>query len=619
MDDSKSLPNSRPEDPLSSDHGKSIKNITAIHTLQSMVLPDAGLGSESELYIRPHGSIRLSDDSSIYLRTGAEVHFNTWFNLFNIGKWVRFCDLQDLHLSVRGAGHVELTIYMTDPHNGRSEIGSQVLSLNGECKTAIDIPDLSATDTQGVLYFRLRALDDTTLNGACWQTRQTPRRVPELMLVITTYQREQTVAVSMKRFEDFVATSVLAPHLHLTVIDNGNSIEPASTGKITIVANRNFGGAGGFARGLIEAGEQGSTHCLFMDDDAAVHMDAVARAWAFLAFAHDPDTAVAGAMISNTCKWQLWENGAIFNNLCVPQFTGTDLREQDQIISMEYETNQPAPRLMYGGWWFFAFPIASVRHMPFPFFVRGDDISFGLANDFKIVRLNGVVSFQDGFAGKESPLVMYLDLRNHLVHHLVFPELEVGWHGLTRIALWFFLKSLIRLHYETMTALNMAVEDVLQGPDFFGQNPDFTERRKQLAALRKNEAWSDRELPVELSERRNISFENPITRGLMKLTANGHLLPFFRLYGNHLIMSPETRTYVRPAWGAAKITVINPETGQNYTVTHSKSAVFREGFRMIRNIWRLYRAYPKLVTDWRTGYDKLTTTDYWKSVLRPTK
>ena len=184
------------------------------------------------------------------------------------------------------------------------------------------------------------------------------------------------------------------------------------------------GGAGGFARGLMEATKAGFSHCLFMDDDASFHMENIARTYMFLAFSKDRRNAVAGAMINNTHKWAMWENGAWFDGSCRPISCGDDLREPKEVIKMELASSQQRPATLYGGWWFFAFAIDQVKHHPFPFFVRGDDISFSLMNDFNIHTLNGVVSFQDDFSEKESAQTLYLDLRNHIIQHLVTPELE---------------------------------------------------------------------------------------------------------------------------------------------------------------------------------------------------
>ncbi len=95
-------------------------------------------------------------------------------------------------------------------------------------------------------------------------------------------------------------------------------------------------------------------------------------------------------------------------------------------MNMEFTSAAQRSPKIYGGWWFFAFPIKQVTRYPFPFFVRGDDINFSLANDFHITTLNGVVSFAEDFSDKESPMTLYLDLRNHMVQHLTLEKMDNG-------------------------------------------------------------------------------------------------------------------------------------------------------------------------------------------------
>ncbi|MDQ2095984.1 glycosyltransferase family 2 protein, partial [Rhodalgimonas zhirmunskyi] len=196
------------------------------------------------------------------------------------------------------------------------------------------------------------------------------------MLSITTFRREAAVERTVRRFSKFITDSRLKDHIRLTVVDNGQSVSIEESDHVHVIPNENFGGAGGFSRGLIAARESGASHCLFMDDDASIHMESLERTWMFLAYARDPATAVAGAMINAAHRWAIWENGAIFNTRCYPLHMGVDLRDPGQAFGMEFDTTGPAPANFYGGWWYFAFPVAEVKHMPFPFFVRGDDVSF---------------------------------------------------------------------------------------------------------------------------------------------------------------------------------------------------------------------------------------------------
>lgn len=442
-------------------------NTAEATTLQSLLWPEPGLCTERDLYVHLEGPAALAlSERRLEFCPGGNARFGTYCNLFNLGKWNKRCGLNDLALCLQGAGRFELTVFLALPDRSWERLVNEVIQLlPGEPLTAPVRPPDGVAD-RGVVFFELTALGQGQLTRADWQTTQQPLRHPDLMLSVTTFRREAAVARTVERFEAFIADSALREHIHLTVVDNGQSADLTPSDTVSVVPNENLGGSGGFARGLLAAQERGASHCLFMDDDASVHMEAIERTWMFLAYATDPATAVAGAVSNAQHRWQLWENGAIFDHICHPQHKGTDLRNLSEVLALEHDSTATRPHNFYGGWWYFAFPVDAVRHMPFPYFVRGDDVSFSLAHDFDIVTLNGVMSHQDeDFSVKETPLTVYLDLRSHLSHHLALPRMEIGRIGVVKIAARFYLRALLACHYETLEATALALEDTLAGPD----------------------------------------------------------------------------------------------------------------------------------------------------------
>ena len=586
----------------------------AVTTLQSLIWPEQGICTERDLYVHLHGPVGLSErHGALRFAAGGRAQFDTWFNLFNIGKWRQHCGLRDLRLALEGTGRFELAVVLALPHRSWERVYNDVITFDPEVPFELDLtPLLDLEADQGLVFFELTALEEGGLTGAQWQTAEAPKRCPELMLSITTFKREAAVEHTVRRFEAYIATSPLKDHIRLSVVDNGQSVKIPDSPHVTVIPNENLGGAGGFSRGLLAARDSGASHCLFMDDDASVHMESLDRTWLFLAYASDPATAVAGAMINATHRWAIWENGAIFDSRCLPQHMGTDLRDPRQSFEMEFDTTGPAPDKLYGGWWYFAFPVDRVAHQPFPFFVRGDDVSFSLVHDFNIVRLNGVVSFQDSFTDKESPLTWYLDLRSHLAHHLSLPEMEIGAARTLKIAAWFFLRNLPRMHYETIAAVNLALDDVMKGPEFFDANADMAQRRADLKALTVTEAWGP--VPPHLPAPRKKP-RNPVVRTLMKLTLNGHLLPFFSRWGDRIVLRAEDRGKVGWSWGAAEITYLSADERQCYTVRHSKRAFWREAARFTGLARAFLRAYPGLLERYRKGYEEMTGEGYWRAKL----
>ena len=587
--------------------------------LQSLIWPEQGICTERDLYLRLRGPAGFQEDAHrVVLREGGRLGFDTWFNLFNLGKWRRHCDLKDLTLRLEGMGEIAVAVIMPLSERSWERVAEQVITLEPGKGMDLDLSHVFAeTAANAVLFFEITALGPAELTGAHWMTTQAPLRTPDLMLSITTFKREAAVERTVARFEDYIKASGMAGRIRMSVVDNGQSADIPASDHVTLIPNENLGGAGGFSRGLLAAKDSGATHCLFMDDDASIHMESLTRTWTFLAYATDPATAIAGAMINATHRWAIWENGAVFFKRCNPLHMATDLRDLHETVDMELDTTPEPDPNFYGGWWYFAFPVNEVKHQPFPFFVRGDDVSFSLVHDFNMVTLNGVVSYQDSFTDKESPLTWYLDLRSHMAHHLSLERMEIGRWGCWSIALMFFLRNLPRMHYETLTGINMALEDVTRGPDFFDANADMAARRGDFKALTKIEAWE--ESPAHL-RRAEISNEredppNVVLRHLMKPILNGHLIPFYSRLGRKIVLSAENRGKLGHVWGAAEITYLSGDRQKCYTVRHSKAALWRETLRFVRASRAFLAAYPALLQDWRSGYETCTGEPYWRAKL----
>ncbi|WP_417806468.1 glycosyl transferase [Thioclava sp.] len=520
--------------------------------------------------------------------------------------------MKTLGLRVEGQGQFKLTVFQSDSEHSSRYIFKKIVHLAKDRPFQLDLSPFVLRGQLGVVHFALKSLGEGDVSDAVWETNDPPLRNPSLTLSITTFKRETAVQASVARFESFMKKTALASRFHLLVVDNGRSANIKPSAHVSPIDNDNLGGSGGFARGLYEAEARGATHCLFMDDDAAVHMGAMERVWAFLAHAQDESTAIVGSIAMANKRWALWESGAIFDSSCRPQWQGTDLRDFLKVLAMETGSTLPKPYNFYGGWWFFAFPIASAAHKPFPFFVRGDDVSFSLANRFNFVTLPGVICFQDAdFSDKESLQTLYLDLRSHLIHHLALPSMDIGLKRTLRIPAWFFARSMMQLHYDSLKTLNLALEDVLRGPKFFATNADMTERRAVIAKLRKIETWAPLIGDPPVSKRRFDPRSNRFWHALMRYSLNGHLLPFFGFWGNHITLKSGQRGALHEVWGAARITYISADGSQSFTVRHSKRAALCQGLRMTKNEIALARRYRDLKAQWQKGYGDLTSWRFW--------
>ncbi|MGV8988575.1 MAG: glycosyltransferase family 2 protein [Cypionkella sp.] len=593
------------------------RKITGLMTLQNLIFPEQGICTETNMYFHADEGVVFDECSaSITVESGGTAFFDTYFNAFSIGKWHQDCALNGLWLGITGRGRAEIKVFHAIPERSWEVLATTVVNLSKVNPSLVNLSHYAENATRGVIFFEVRALSTgVAITGARFLTEAEPDPRHRLALSITTFKREAQVENTARRLALYFERAEFAAHMDCFIVDNGNSANIIAHPKIRRIANANLGGAGGFTRGLLEAEAAGYSHVLFMDDDASIPMEALHRTFAFLTLARDPKAAVAGAMINSTDKWRMWENGATFDRRCYPLFSGTDLRERNAVFQMENESAISRSSKMYGGWWFFAFPVAQVTHHPFPFFVRGDDVNFSLGNDFAITTLNGVVSFAEDFTDKESPLTWYLDLRSHMVHHLTLDKMEVGRFKLARIGLAFVGRNMAKFQYETIEAVLKAWEDVLKGPDFFTGNADASAQRAAIKALTRQEAWKP---AADLNLKPKAGFlegQMRLRRMFYPLSLNGHFLPFYSLWGSKRVIPAAQRGHLDAMWGASQLTFLNSARDKGYVTKRSNLKALKLMVRMTGLWLRTVLGYDALRALYHKRYPQITTPDYWRGAL----
>jgi hypothetical protein len=133
--------------------------------------------------------------------------------------------------------------------------------------------------------------------------------------------------------------------------------------------------------------------------------------------------------------------------------------------------------------------------------------------------------------------------------------------------------------------------------------------------LRNAEDWKP--APETLPPRRMwLNPDNYLTRTLMVLTLNGHLLSFFKSYGNRVVLPRSARGNINLTWGAAQITFVDESSGAVYTVTHSKWRALRELRKFCALSWAFWRDYDVIKKNWQSGYRSLTTAEFWERKIK---
>lgn len=590
--------------------------------VQGLAAPAPDVHANHDLYVFMRDGAQYIEDGELFdIPKGGVLDLDTYMNLFNLGTWTRNANLEGLVFRLEGSGHVFVSAYFHTQNKPNQCLFEREIDLtdgHGDLDFAelfgAQGPHGALPERDGLIGLRIIAVDGpaTIMGGGWYTTTRSPNPV-RFAISVTSFRREAETMATVRRVTKFLddETNRLGADVDLFVVDNGQTLELADHPRLRVIPNRNLGGAGGFARGLAEARAGDYTHVLFTDDDAAFTMENLRRTIAFFRLAKSPKAAVSGAMISTGSPNVMWENGSRFDLWCRHQFQNTNLLNKDDFHQMELEAAKPKPSDFYGAWWFFAFPVAAVSHDPYPFFVRGDDIAFGLSNDFKPVTLSGVVSFQGDFSSKQSPFTFYLDLRNHLVQHLVHDRLNTGPWQSAGVALRFTMRNLVRMHYESAEAQLEAWSDVMKGPRFFAENADMSVRGPEIAALTRIEKLQD---VGELPEDALVPVEpSPQYGRFMRAHLNGHLLPLFGIFAKTVHVPAQTKRPVWATWGAREATFYDETGTRAYTVTHDKARGLKIIFRAVVLTARWVSNYARLRAEHQAGMTALTNPGFWQN------
>ena len=590
---------------------------------QRLLAPDAAVNPEPALFFRSRDAAGWSAaDGAYVLAQGATLTFDAWFNVFDAGAY----DLgpeDRIVLRLRGRGDLLAALRREpagiDPPGGPPAprsidwLGSCRLEApEGEREVEIEVPPPAEG---GLLFLSLEALAASTLSAADWWIRAPRRNAVRIEAVITTFRRDAAVQATARRLGAYMAGNPdVGAHFGLTVVDNGGETERTPFGRV--ITNRNLGGAGGFTRGLLEAkATPGVTHVLFLDDDATFFPENLRRTLAALQLSREPRRVVPGAMLSEGRRWELWENTAVFDRVCRPLDHRLDLRDPKALTAAA----RPRPGIenRYGGWWYFCFPLAHAEVLPFPFFVRGDDVWFSLANDFALRPIIGVSSQQEDFTVKRTPLTAYLDSRYHVIQQLAHETLDPAFGAIRGQLEFLFHGWNLTCHYASAEAVCLAIEDVCEGPDFWDRDPELAGRRADLKRIGEAEIPKPG-LRYPLDGVAAVAADRhtrPLHQWLRRVSGNGHRLPDRMFYSRAGIFPLSARATPNQTFLRRELVFVDDNTGEGYRLHLSRARYAANVARFRAALARLERALPELRAAYRGARPELVSEPAWRRRL----
>ena len=433
------------------------------YILQSIVFSKDNENFPPDLYYKvTDGSFAIKNNSFQLVRSSegieSKICFDTFFGAFSISGWHKISPeiFNKLGVTIRtkGTGILTIKIFDGEKTNIYKKVNLEFL------ETIIELDNFIYK--KGILYLEISTTSDEFefQSGYYWTTIPPTTNV-SLALITPTYKRESYVLKNMELLKGLL--SLEQTQFEVFLIDNGQTLSQSKfSEKIHVISNPNFGGSGGFARGLIEVfNEKKFSHILFMDDDVQIEPESIKRLISLLGYCGS-DFVVGGGMISLAKKDQLFELGAEFESF---KFNPCkhNINLSDPINLVQYDTIK---NKIYFGWWYFATSLKTFENLgfPLPLFFQHDDREFGIRinnKGYKLLSLLGIAIWHDDFSGKYNIIREYYWLRNSLIISLIH-------RTDSRNIIIAYIKKLVipcllSYRYDQATFLIKAVEDALKG------------------------------------------------------------------------------------------------------------------------------------------------------------
>ena len=418
--------------------------------IQHIVLPIEGFEGTEQLYARDY-----SGNFPILLYSGDSIDLRTYFNFFPSEKYRMYTRVKIIKLRLDCDGNPSVEIHRCGKGSDNYEIQ--------DCSEEISI-ELGDECLIGLV---IRASnDDVCIRGGYFFVDSEQSEKVSVAHIICTYHREKVIKEKLNLICDTLRKhpSILDEY-RIYVVDNGCSLEYDDS-IVKIIPSDNYGGSGGFSRGMIEAiNDNVSTHVILNDDDAHLDPETVFRTISFYKFITEKnkETFLGGATFEKDKPVMIHESGAFYRNGKLVAVKGMDPTTIEGCVSADQgligdEINS------YVAWCYVAMPCSVIRKygMALPIFFQIDDVDYSLrAKDVKKITMCGI-SVWHPFPNSHSVNKSYFGIRNVLVvaasNGLLNP-------GAIKFAVLDTIFNTGCLRYRTAEAQLQAIKDFRKGPE----------------------------------------------------------------------------------------------------------------------------------------------------------
>ena len=574
--------------------------------LCTFLLPRTDVCEEKTLYFRG-GTL---SENALRITAGETVSFNCYFNVFDYAIYAAYTSIQTLYyrLSLQGQGILRLRLIR--PAECESGYEDRVLieePFSSSVPTEYTLPIfLPLLEGRGTIYLSVIATNDSVFYGGGIDADRDPLRSVKVGIAVTTYKREAFVRRNVARLR-----AELPEHtFSVFVTDNGGTLSQEDVAGSVLIPNRNLGGSGGFARGISEILKRGDcTHILLCDDDIAFESEIFLRTAALLSYVTDPDRTMIGAsMLFSDKQTYQQEIGSLWTGkMQLPIHRGIDLTDP---LSLAKNAAHSTPD--YSGWWYNCFPVTVAQRygLPYPFFIKVDDVEYCIRSKCDILLLNGIGVWHDSFNYKLTPALEYYLSRNGLIlDALHFPQRGAFFHF--GVLLRSVAKQCLLQRYQTADLIFRAFDDFLSGADAF-RRIDGETLHRELSSL------GERPIPRAALEEIGYDLSSPLRRedrGYIRLSAkqvltlNGSLLPAKK--GSYRVIDITAADPI-DFYRVRQVVQYDPISEKGFLTKQKRGVLLRTAFRLLKYFFKLLFRFRKAQRSFADSFSETVSPEAWK-------
>ena len=565
-----------------------------------------------------------AQEGALHLASWQRAGFDTYFNCFSIGKWAKYTRLDNLKLRLELKGGFQVSLlHLYSMYTEPFENCFCERVCRSEERTAFEFDIPTEEWERGIICFRLYSLEgeDNVFYGGGYvsEVDEVSLNPVDIAIDICTYRRERFVLRNVGLLNKGIINNPESPvygHLDVFISDNGHTldVDALRSERVHAYPNKNVGGAGGFARGMMEildtAKERHISHVLVMDDDVLIHTNAIVRTYRLLQFLKPEylGKTVAGAMLRLDNRHIQHECGGYWNGFnVVSHKTLLDLKDINNILINEIDD---LPN--YNAWWYSCIPLSKIsnENLPLPIFYRYDDVEYGLRTGGDIIAMAGICLWHEPFEYKRSPATHYYEFRNEMiVNAMHFPEF--GIRNVREVLRYALKVNMGRYLYAECDLAFRAVEDFCKGPEFLFNTDGEALHKEIMAAGEKLQPLE--QLSIRFDEHKYLKSQKQETKGkkaLRVLTLNKLLLP---RRGSNVV--DVAMNGVKDF--AGKRQVLEYDVGSNRGFVSEYS--FKKTVAAVRHYFRTSRLVTKkykwACEAYRQAMPTLISRDFWEKYL----